>query len=311
MRLIFAGTPDFSVPALNALAERHEIVAVFTQPDRRAGRGKKWLPPPVKSAAIELGLDAHQPDSLADQQSLIATLKADAMIVVAYGLLLPQAILDTPRLGCLNIHASLLPRWRGAAPIQRAIEAGDTETGICIMQMQAGLDTGPVLRRVTRAITPVDTSASLHESLAELGANAVVDTLEALSANPELTAQEQDNERASYAKKITKAEANINWADTATQIERRIRAFNPWPICQSHHSSQRLRVWEAQVLDNSSELPAGTVADVSSEGIDIACAKQTLRLLRLQRDGSKPLAIRDFLNGYSIEIGDQLGESLD
>jgi len=309
MRLIFAGTPDFAVPALQTIARRHEVVAVLTQPDRRAGRGKKLMPPAVKVAATELGLEVFQPASLKDQQAFIETFQADVMVVVAYGLLLPQAILDAPKHGCLNIHASLLPRWRGAAPIQRAIEAGDQATGICIMQMEAGLDTGPVLNQQSIPIDKTDTSISLQARLAKLGAECIEQTLHQISQGQLPPAQPQDHAQASYAHKITKGEAEIDWSESAQQIEQRIRAFTPWPICQTQHQGQRLRIWEAFVdsTDLSTNKPSGTVIDVSTDGIVVACGSGALSLQTLQRDGGKALDIRTFSNGYQIQLGDSLG----
>lgn len=315
MRIIFAGTPDFAVAPLKALAQTHEIVAVFTQPDRKAGRGKKLTAPPVKDYALEIGAPIFQPTSLKDQANLISSLNADIMIVVAYGMLLPQEILDIPPLGCLNIHASLLPRWRGAAPIQRAIEAGDRKTGVSIMRMELGLDTGPVFDMLEVEIKNDDTSASLHDRLASLGAKGICKTVDDLSANPLIVPTEQDHESSNYAKKITKAEAEINWSLSATELHRQLRAFIPWPVSQTQHASTRLRVWQASVVETSSsdarkrDHTPGTILTCTDSGIDVACGEGVLRLEKVQRDGSKPMPISQFLNGYDFRVGDVLGEA--
>jgi methionyl-tRNA formyltransferase len=245
MKIIFAGTPDFAVAALRALSSEHQIVAVFTQPDRKAGRGKKLTAPPVKQVALEIGAPVFQPHSLKDQAELIQSLNADIMVVVAYGMLLPQAILDIPPLGCLNIHASILPRWRGAAPIQRAIEAGDSETGVSIMRMQLGLDTGPVFNTLRIDISETDTSQSLHDSLAALGAKGVCETLSALASDPNLIATTQDDTLSNYAKKISKPEAELDWNKSARCLHQQLRAFIPWPVSQTLHDQTRIRVWQA------------------------------------------------------------------
>lgn len=308
MKIIFAGTPDFAVAPLKALARTHEIVAVFTQPDRKAGRGKKLTAPPVKDYALEIGAPVFQPVSLKDQADLISGFKADIMVVVAYGMLLPQEILDIPPLGCLNIHASLLPRWRGAAPIQRAIEAGDKKTGVSIMRMELGLDTGPVFDMLETEIDDHDTSASLHDKLAALGAQGICKTVESLNTNPSLVPTEQAHESSNYAKKITKAEAEIDWSRSATELNRQLRAFIPWPVSQTKHNSTRLRVWQASVLETESgNATAGTILSCSESGIDVACGDGVLRLEQLQRDGSKPMPIDQFLNGYDFNVSDVLG----
>jgi len=309
MKIIFAGTPDFAVYPLKALQQEHDIVAVFTQPDRKAGRGKKLTPPPVKVAALALDIPVFQPDTLKDQQELIASFDADIMVVVAYGMLLPQDILDTPKLGCLNIHASILPRWRGAAPIQRAIQSGDAETGVSIMRMELGLDTGPVYQVLKTPISASDTSSSMHDTLAKLGAKGIVETVALLEKEPNTIPTKQDDEQANYAKKITKQEAVIDWHYDASQIDQQIRAFTPWPICQTTHNGVRIRVWGATLKDNTtSDATPGTVIAIDDNRIDVQCSGTILSLNTLQRDGSKPLAIREFLNGYTIKVGDQLGE---
>ncbi len=315
MKIIFAGTPDFAVAPLKALAQTHEIIAVFTQPDRKAGRGKKLTAPPVKDYALEIGVPVFQPKSLKDQAGLISDLNADIMIVVAYGMLLPQEILDIPPLGCLNIHASLLPRWRGAAPIQRAIEAGDKKTGVSIMRMELGLDTGPVFDMLELEIENHDTSASLHDKLASLGAKGICKTLDELSANPALVPTEQDHESSNYAKKISKAEAEIDWSRPATKLHQQLRAFVPWPVSQTKHASTRLRIWQASVVatkgtdtNNSDHIP-GAILSCSENGLDITCGDGVLRLEKLQRDGSKAVPIGQFLNGYDFNVGDVLGDA--
>ena len=317
MRVIFAGTPQFAVQPLSALLTEHEIAAVYTQPDRRAGRGKKLTQSPVKQLALAQNIPVFQPTSLADQAPTIESLGAEVMVVVAYGMLLPQEILDIPALGCINIHASILPRWRGAAPIQRAIEAGDTETGVSIMKMEIGLDTGPVYHQLKTPITDQDTSSSLHDRLSELGAHGILTTLNELRTrnyHPSTQAPvpvPQDNSQASYAKKIRKQEAQLDWSLSARQIQARIRAFNPWPICQTEHYSSidehtRIRLWQSSVvhLDSPSQ-PAGTIVDIGVEGVIVACGKGYVQLEVLQRDGSRPLSSREFCNGYPLKVGEQ------
>ena len=309
MKILFAGTPDFSVPALKAIATDHEIVGVLTQPDRRSGRGKKITEPPVKITAKSLSLKVYQPNTLVDHVDLIKQLAPEIMVVVAYGVILPQAILDIPKHGCLNIHASLLPRWRGAAPIQRAIEAGDTNTGVCIMRMEAGLDTGPVLETQRIAIDDDDTSSSLHDKLSQLGAETIVSVLHKLAKSQALLAEPQNHDIATYAHKINKAEADIDWTLSAVDIERRTRAFNPWPIVQTTHKGTRLRIWHVAVITDSAKKScvAGEVLEVDNKGASIACGEGVLRIQTLQRDGSKPMSYDAFRNGYTICKKDILG----
>jgi methionyl-tRNA formyltransferase len=233
------------------------------------------------------------------------------MVVVAYGMLLPPSILELPRLGCINVHASILPHWRGAAPIQRSIEAGDAETGVSIMRMEAGLDTGPVFKVLTTPISEDDTSASMHNKLAELGAQGLSAVLEELSSNPQLQPEPQAHDQASYARKITKAESEVNWNASASAIQRKLRAFIPWPVCQTWHGKNRLRLWQASVLDHQPTASPGTVVAIEEEGIEVACGAGSLRLQKLQRDGGTALECREFLNGYSISPGDQLGRATD
>lgn len=308
MRVLFAGTPDFAVPALRALSVKHSIVGVFTQPDRKSGRGKKLTPPPVKLVAQELNVQVYQPLSLKNQADVIRDLQPDVMVVVAYGMLLPQAVLDIPPLGCINIHASLLPRWRGAAPIHRAIEAGDSESGVAIMRMELGLDTGPVYQMLKTPILNTDTTATLHDKLAELGATGICQTLDSLRQNPELQPREQDHANACYAKKLLKEEADIDWHKSAEAIHQKIRAFVPFPISQCKHGDTRVRIWQASVvgITGTAEAMPGTVLASNEHGLTVQCGQGQLRLEILQRDGSKALAWQQFANGYAIAVGDQL-----
>ena len=308
MRVLFAGTPVFSVAALEMIAEQHEVIGVFTQPDRRSGRGKKITESAVKIAAKSRQFDVYQPESLRDQSQLISELTPDVMVVVAYGVILPQAIIDIPKYGCLNIHASLLPRWRGAAPIQRAIEAGDSESGVCIMQMEAGLDTGPVLETLRLKLDADTTAANLHDHLSVLGAKGISSTLARIERGDTITAVEQDDKNATYAKKINKTEADINWSHSAQTLERRIRAFNPWPIMQTCHSNTRLRVWRASISEQSDKpSKPGEVIALDERGLCVACGDGVLRLEVLQRDGSKAMDYKTFSNGYEIGLKDLLG----
>jgi methionyl-tRNA formyltransferase len=310
LRLIFAGTPDFAAEALHALIQSpHEIVAVYTQPDRPAGRGQKLTPSPVKQLALQHQLTVLQPVSLktAEATAQLRALDADVMVVAAYGLILPPEVLEIPRYGCLNIHASLLPRWRGAAPIQRAILAGDSETGITIMQIDKGLDTGAMLLKLTCPITGEDTAASLHDRLASLGAEAIITALDQL---PTLTATPQDDREATYAAKLTKQEAVIDWHRPAEELDRLIRAFNPWPVAQTSVNGQTLRIWSAQPLAGKANVSPGTVIGRDKQGIDVACGEGVLRLTWLQPAGSKPMDVAAFLNGRPdwLTPGKQLGE---
>lgn len=299
MRLVFAGTPDFAATALKALiAAGHTIVGVYSQPDRPAGRGRKLQPSPVKQVALDHEIPVFQPETLktAEAQKQLADLKPDAMIVAAYGLILPKAVLDIPTHGCLNIHASLLPRWRGAAPIQRAIAAGDAETGITIMQMDEGLDTGAMLLKSLTAIDMSDTGGSLHDRLAELGGKAIIEALVLLKKG-ELTGEPQNDDLACYASKLSKTEGHIDWATDATAIERLIRAFNPWPGTYTDLGDQRIRIHEARALVTDSDAFPGTVVHRDRDGIDIACGNGTLRITRLQLPGSRAQSVNDLING--------------
>jgi len=299
VRLVFAGTPDFAATALRALlGTHHTIVGVYSQPDRPAGRGRKLQPSPVKQVALDNGVPVFQPENLKtpEAQEELANLRPDVMIVAAYGLILPQAVLEIPTHGCLNIHASLLPRWRGAAPIQRAIAAGDNETGITIMQMDKGLDTGAMLLKSQTNIDASDTGGSLHDRLSDMGGNAIVETLNLLGKG-ELRGEVQNDKHACYAHKLSKEEGRIDWSQDAPTIERLIRAFNPWPGTYTDLEQQRLRIQEASVKDEHSRKPAGTVMQREREGIDIACGTGTLRVTRLQLPGSRAQSVNDLING--------------
>lgn len=304
LRIIFAGTPDFAATALSALIKsEHEVVAVYTQPDRPAGRGRKLRASPVKEVALENNIPVLQPESLKDanEQETLRSFQADVMVVAAYGLILPQVVLDIPRLGCLNIHASLLPRWRGAAPIQRAIAAGDKESGITIMQMNAGLDTGDILQLAPCPINDNDSGGSLHDRLAEIGASAILKTLNDLDSG-KIKPQTQDDSLATYAHKLDKQEAQINWQNTAVEIERLIRAFNPWPVAFTNLNDKTLRIWQAQALQQDSDAEAGTVISCDKKGIDISCGEGVLRLLKIQPSGSKAMDIAAFMNGHAKQL---------
>jgi len=310
LKLIFAGTPDFAARHLAALlSSDHEVVAVYTQPDKPAGRGQKLTASPVKELALTHNLPVYQPASLRKEeaQAELAALGADLMVVVAYGLILPKVVLDTPRLGCINVHGSLLPRWRGAAPIQRAIWAGDNETGVTIMQMDVGLDTGAMIRKVSCTIASDETSASLYDKLAELGPQALVDTLDAMAAG-DTTAEAQDDALANYAQKLSKEEARIDWSMEAVAIERCIRAFNPWPISWFEVADQTIKVWQAEVIDSDHGQPVGTLLKADKQGIDVATGKGVLRLLTLQPPGKKAMSVSDLLNSRRdwFEPGTQL-----
>ncbi len=315
MRVVFAGTPEFARLALERLhAAGFEIPLVLTQPDRPAGRGMKLQASPVKQFAVDHGIAVSQPLSLrlegkhpADAAAARAVLEAarpDVMVVAAYGLILPQWVLDLPRLGCLNIHASLLPRWRGAAPIHRAIEAGDAETGVTIMQMDAGLDTGDMLLEQRLPIAPDDTTGSLHDKVADLGARMVVEALR-LADRGGLRRVPQPTDGVTYAHKIEKAEAQVDWSQPAAVIERRVRAFAPFPGATSHLGDESVKVWRASLADGTA-VP-GTVLAAGGEGITVACGEGALRLTQLQRAGGKRLGAADFLRGFPLVPGQRFG----
>lgn len=298
LNIVFAGTPDFAAKHLSALIESEfNIIAVYTQPDRPAGRGKKLTASAVKELALEHNLPVYQPENFKSSDTVeeLASLNADLMIVVAYGLILPTNVLETPRLGCLNVHGSLLPRWRGAAPIQRAIWAGDKETGVTIMQMNAGLDTGDMLTKVSCLIDDTETSSSLYEKLANQAPQVLVDTIARL-AKGELSAEIQDESFANYAKKLSKAEALINWSDDAVFIERCIRAFNPWPMSYFELDGKPIKVQQANVLDQQSTEKAGTIISADKSGIQVVTGNGILNLQVIQLSGKKMMPVADILN---------------
>ncbi len=298
MKIVFAGTPAFAVSSLRAAARHHEVVAVYTQPDRPAGRGRGLAPSPVKLEAIARGIPVFQPESLKtpEAQQQLRDLAPDLMVVVAYGLILPKAVLTIPTHGCWNVHASLLPRWRGAAPIQRAIQAGDAETGVCLMQMEAGLDTGPVLLKQHIAIGPNDTGGQLHDRLAALGEQVLSDGLGLLRAGIKPIAQPQPEAGVTYAHKLDKAEARLDWAQDADALARTVRAFNPWPVAEAMLVGERVRIHGAIALDDNQGKAPGTLLAASRDGIDIACGHGALRLRVLQREGGKAITAADYLN---------------
>ncbi|UTW10766.1 methionyl-tRNA formyltransferase [Marinobacterium rhizophilum] len=311
LRIVFAGTPDFAAASLQALFEtHHDIIAVYTQPDRPAGRGRKLTPSPVKQLALEHGVAVFQPLSLKDAaaQQALADLKPDLMIVAAYGLLLPRVVLETPRLGCINVHASLLPRWRGAAPIHRALLAGDSETGITIMQMDVGLDTGDMLLKASCPILPEDNSGVLHDRLAALGASTLVQSLVAIQ-NGSCDREVQDNDQACYAHKLEKQEGNIDWQQSADYLARQVRGLAPWPVAFTQLDGTTLRIWAASALDTPSDAAPGTLIAADKTGISVACGQGVLRLTRVQLPGGTPLNSADIMNSRrdSFRLGTRLG----
>ena len=302
MKLIFAGTPEFAAQALTAIvAAGHQVALVLTQPDRPAGRGMALQPSAVKKVALAHGIGVYQPPTLkdAEAQAKIAGVGAEVMVVAAYGLILPQAVLDLPRYGCLNIHGSLLPRWRGAAPIQRALLAGDAETGVCIMQMEAGLDTGPVLLRGAFPIESTDTTATLHDRLAALGARLIVEALDQLP----LPAEPQPAEGVTYAHKIEKAEALIDWSRSAAELDRHIRAFNPFPGAQALFGGQTVKLWQARPVAGQGE--KGRILAVDRSTVVVACGDGALAVSELQKAGGKRLPVQQFLAGHPLQVGDR------
>lgn len=310
LKVIFAGTPEFAAVALEALIDSpHRLVAVYTQPDKPSGRGLKLKASPVKELALTYQLPVYQPKTLKDEseQELLKSFNADVMVVAAYGMLLPAAVLAIPRLGCINIHPSLLPRWRGAAPIQRTIYAGDTITGVTIMQMDQGLDTGPMLLQRRYVVEPDETSQTLHDKMAILGAEGLLETLDALATGT-IEPKAQDNDTATYAHKISKEEALIDWMRPAVELEREIRAFNPWPIAHTSWQDQNLRIWKAKAFTQPTIAAPRTIVQANKHGIDVATGEGILRLLELQLPGGKVLSCADFYNAKQKEliIGERL-----
>ena len=298
MKIVFAGTPDFAVPSLLAAASRGEVAAVYTQPDRPAGRGRGLTASPVKREATRLGIPVLQPESLKGELmgDVMRQIAPDLIVVVAYGLMLPRSILAIPRHGCWNVHASLLPRWRGAAPIQRAIEAGDTETGVCLMQMEAGLDTGPVMLSQQTPIGAEETGGQLHDRLAELGAQILADGLGLLRAGMRPQGIAQPVEGVTYAHKLEKSEAQLDWSQPAEMLARKVRAFEPWPVAEAVVAGERLRIHGAVAIDLAHASAPGTLLAATKHGLDIACAQGALRLRVVQRDGGKVITAADYLN---------------
>jgi methionyl-tRNA formyltransferase len=310
LNIIFAGTPDFAARHLQALiSSEHNVCAVYTQPDRPAGRGKKLTSSPVKQLAVENNIAVFQPPSLRneDAQAELATLNADIMVVVAYGLILPKIVLDTPRLGCINVHGSILPRWRGAAPIQRALWAGDTETGVTIMQMDIGLDTGDMLLKTSLPIEDTDTSASLYEKLAVQGPDALIDALAKLSQGM-LPAEKQDESLVNYAEKLSKEEAKLDWHKSAKQLWQEVRAFNPWPVSYFEHQQSSIKVWQVQYDAKPNHATPGTITQADKHGIVIATADGSLIVETMQLPNKKPLSVADILNSRAdwFSVGTQL-----
>jgi methionyl-tRNA formyltransferase len=301
MRIVFAGTPDFAVPSLRAAAQRNEVVAVYTQPDRPAGRGRELTPSPVKREALLRGIEVVQPENFKSvvSKDALRALKPDLMIVVAYGLILPQSVLDIPAHGCWNVHASLLPRWRGAAPIQRAIEAGDTQSGVCLMQMEKGLDTGPVLLSQALDIGENETGGQLHDRLAALGAQVLGDGLGLLRAGIRPVPKPQPEIGVTYAHKLDKAEAKLDWSQPALLLANKVRAFNPWPMAEAVVAGERLRLHGAVAVEEAHNVAPGTLLRAARDGLDVACGEGVLRIRVLQREGGKAITAADYLNGRS------------
>ena len=299
LRLVFAGTPEFALPCLEAcFAAPVDVVAVYTQPDRPAGRGRKLLASPVKQRALAAGIAVEQPSTLkdTDAQKRLADYAPDLMIVVAYGLILPRRVLAIPRLGCWNVHASLLPRWRGAAPIQRAILAGDNETGVDLMQMEAGLDTGPILIERRTPIADDETGGTLHDRLAALGADALAEGIARIAGGENIPARAQEEAGIAYAHKIEKSEARLDWNEPALALERKVRAFNPWPVAEAELGGERLRIWSARVLDGNADASPGTIVVDGRDALDVATGNGVLRIVEVQREGGRRMSVRDWQN---------------
>ncbi len=311
-RIIFAGTPDFAAGHLTALINGgHEVVAVYCQPDRKSGRGRKLVSGPVKQVAQENNIPAEQPLNFKEEGALetLKSYQADLMVVVAYGLLLPRAVLETPRLGCINVHGSILPRWRGAAPIQRAIIEGDTESGVTIMQMDEGLDTGDMLLKATCPILDTDSSQELHDRLLKTGQSALSEAVDKLFSG-QLTGEKQDDNLANYAHKLTKEEGNIDWAETSELIHRKIRGFNPWPVAYTQINGEVMRVWRAEKAEGSSGRPAGSIVDVQKDALLVQCGEGQIRILTAQLPGAKAMTVKELLNSKRalFESVDRLGD---
>ena len=299
LRIVFAGTPEFSVPCLEACrASGAEVVAVYTQPDRPAGRGRKLTASPVKQAALAAGISVEQPESLksAEVQQALAAYRPDLLVVVAYGLILPRKVLAIPRMGCWNVHASLLPRWRGAAPIQRAILAGDVESGVDLMRMEAGLDTGPLMLRRHTPISRDDTGGSLHDRLSRLGAEVLAEGVRRTLVGETLPTTPQSEEGVTYAHKLDKAEARLDFSQPAIALEQQVRGFDPWPVAEGEIAGERLRVWAAQALEQEHHAQPGAVLSAGRHGIDLACGSGVLRITAVQRAGGKRIGAADYLN---------------
>lgn len=298
LRIVFAGTPEFASAHLQAILDSgHEVIAVYSQPDRPAGRGQKLKPSPVKELALKHDIRVYQPKSLRNEeaQAELANLNADLMVVVAYGLILPQEVLDTPKFGCINVHGSILPRWRGAAPIQRAIEAGDRESGVTIMQMDVGLDTGDMLIKACCPINEDDKASDLHDRLIEVGRPALIEAIDAISEGTIQAEQQNDNE-ACYAHKMSKEEAQLDWTKPASQLDCQVRAFNPWPVTNTKLDDLGIRIWEAEAVAEDSGKEPGTLVNADKNGLDIACASGILRVTKLQLAGSRAMSAQDLLN---------------
>lgn len=318
LRIIFAGTPEFAAEHLaTLLGSRHQVIAVYSQPDRPAGRGKKLAASPVKTVALEHNIPVYQPLNFKtpDAISELEDLQADLMVVVAYGLILPKAVLVAPRLGCINVHASILPRWRGAAPIQRAIEAGDSETGVTIMQMDVGLDTGDMLIKEFCPILPEDTGGSLHDRLISIGTPALLEALDQIAAGT-VTPEKQDDTQSNYAPKLRKEEAALNWQLSATELERKVRAFNPFPVAHTKmagsNDDQRIRVWSAKTVATTTTAAPGTITQITDDGLLISCREGQLMLELLQLPGKKAMKVGDVLRGHPdlFSLGSQLEQPL-
>jgi len=300
LRIIFAGTPDFAVPSLQALiASDYDVIAAYTQPDRPAGRGRHLQASPVKELAIKHGIEVHQPKTLRDEfvQAQLRELDADLMVVVAYGLLLPKAVLDAPRLGCINVHPSLLPRWRGAAPIQRSIEAGDMESGVTIMQLDEGMDTGPILMQTKYQLDGDESSANMHDVFSQMGADLLLETIAGLDRG-DIAPIKQDDAKATHAAKIEKQEAVIDWTQSATVIANKVRAFNPWPVANTRFDEQTLKIWESKAYDHKTNATPGTLIDIDHKGFSIATGDGVLKVLSLQMPGKKQMLATEFVRGY-------------